>query len=157
MKNRGPFEMARQYIQTAREEYDSGCKDLESFRYAKSIRSFQICIEQSLKAVHLILEVEYQRKHSQKEPQFKKLIESVPSKLSHINFPRLFVISKLWSTFYTIAKYGLQDIEVGPHRIFSEKEANLAKEHAWEWYLAGTDTYEWIFLEKLLWDTVEEN
>jgi len=45
-------------------------------------------------------------------------------------FPKLYLYSEFWQKFYTIAKYGDEELGFPPERLFGMEEAKLAVEHA---------------------------
>jgi len=49
-------------------------------------------------------------------------------------FPKLYLYSEFWQKFYTIAKYGDEELGFRAERLFDKKEANLALEHATKCY-----------------------
>jgi hypothetical protein len=55
-----------------------------------------------------------------------------------LEFPKLYLYLKFWSTFYTVAKYGLEKIGVGPEKLFGKEEAELALKHADKCYYAAS-------------------
>jgi len=143
VEKQGPIVLARGYLDNAYQKLESGEKDIKSARYSKSIRSFQTCMELSLKAIYLMLDVEYKRKHSQKGESLAEILEKIPDELSHYRFPRLLIMVAFWNVFDTMAKLGLQHIGVGPDDILSKHEAELAREHASECYSAGSGVQVW--------------
>ncbi|MDI6813773.1 MAG: HEPN domain-containing protein [Desulfitobacteriaceae bacterium] len=98
----------------------------------ESISASQECIELSVKAMFLLLMAEYPKRHWFKDEEFEALLEKVPEKLRHLDFPRLFLYSKFWMGFYETAKYGDEKLGVGPERLFRKEEAELALRHARE-------------------------
>ena len=83
-----------------------------------------------MKAMFLLLRAEYPRRHWFKDEEFEVLLDKVPEKLQHLDFPRLFLYSKFWSGFYETAKYGDEKLGVGPEKLFRREEAELALRHA---------------------------
>ena len=70
------------------------------------------------------------RPHEFKEEEFEKVLNKIPKRLEYVGLPRLYLYSKLWSTFYTTAKYGLEKLGVGAEKLFEREEAALALKHA---------------------------
>jgi hypothetical protein len=59
-----------------------------------------------------------------------KRFKKIPEKLKYLKFPKLYLYSKFWPTFYTVAKYGLEKIGVDPEKLFEKEEAELTLKHA---------------------------
>lgn len=132
------IEQAQSYLRRVNNKLDEARNQLQQkFNYAESVSASQECIELSIKAVFLILGEEFPKKHEFKEEDFIKLLDKIPKELEYYNFPRLYLLSKFWSNFYTVAKYGLEKLEVGTDKLFTDKEANLALKHAEECYFAS--------------------
>jgi HEPN domain-containing protein len=127
---RKTIEMAESYLRRAWNKLDEAEEHLKKYHYSESISASQECIELSIKAVFLLLQEEYIKKHEFKEEEFEALLKKVPEKLKYLEFPKLFLYSKFWSSFYTVAKYGLEKIGVGADKLFGEEEAKLALKHA---------------------------
>lgn len=130
------LERAQSYLRRASNKLDEAKSQLQKFNCAESVSSSQECIELSIKAAFLILGEDFPKAHEFKEQDFIKLLSKVPKELQFHNFPRLYLLFDFWSKFYIVAKYGLEKLEVGPDRLFKDKEANLALEHAKECYFA---------------------
>jgi len=80
--------------------------------------------------VFLLLTDSYPKKHEFKDEEFEPLLDKVPADLRYYNFPRLYLLHKLWSGFYTVAKYGYDKVGTGPEKLFQKEEAELAIKHA---------------------------
>ena len=130
-------DQAQDFLERASNKQKEAKRQLEQYNYAESISASQECIELSIKAGYLILGAEFSKTHELKETEFMKIIQKIPEHLEFCNFPRLYLLSKFWSDFYLVAKYGLEHLRVGPKRLFKDKEANLALEHAGECYQAN--------------------
>jgi len=65
----------------------------------------------------LLLTAEYPKKHRFRDEEFEALFEKVLKKLRYLDFPRLFLYSKFWSSFYETAKYGDERLGVGPEKM----------------------------------------
>ncbi|MEE9175839.1 MAG: HEPN domain-containing protein [Thermodesulfobacteriota bacterium] len=132
------LEQAQSYLRRANNKLDEARNQLQQkFNYAESVSASQECIELSIKAVFLILGEDFPKTHNFKEQDFIKLLSKVPKDLQFYNFARLYLLSEFWSSFYTTAKYGLEKLEVGADKLFTDKEANLALKHAEECYYAS--------------------
>lgn len=106
---------------------------LESFDYAESISASQESMEFAAKAVFLLLQLEYPKRHDFKDDEFEALLRRVPEDIKYLNFPKLFLRYKFWQGFYTIAKYGDEKLNVSAGQLFGRQEAELALEHARSW------------------------
>ncbi len=131
------LEQSQSYLRRAYNKLDEAKSQLQKFNYAESVSSSQECIELSIKAAFLILGEDFPKTHEFKEQDFIKLLSRIPKELQFYNFPRLYLLSEFWSKFYIVAKYGLEKFEIGADKLFKDKEANLALEHAKESYLAS--------------------
>lgn len=109
-------------------------------RYAEAVSAAQESMELSAKAVFLLLSPSHPRTHEFSEESFLAVIDGVPAELRYHNFPRLFVLNRFWSIFYTTAKYGLEAIGTPAKDLFQRPEAELAVAHANSWYLAAVAT-----------------
>lgn len=57
-------------------------------------------------------------------------MKKVPEELKYLEYPKLYLYSKFWSYFYTIAKYGYEKMGIGADKLFEKEEAELALKHA---------------------------
>ena len=64
-------------------------------------------------------------------------MNKVPEASKYHNFPSLYLLHKLWSGFYTVAKYGYDKFAIGPGKLFQKDEAELAIKHAEDCKRAG--------------------
>lgn len=96
-------------------------------------------------AIFLYLEEKYRKTHEFSDEQFMKILGKIPEECKHYNFPRLLLLTKFWSKFYETAKYGNEKLGVGPEKLFKEKEAKMALEHANECYYAVSGIRSWIY------------
>ena len=60
------------------------------------------------------------------EEKFEAILKKIPEKLKHLDFHKLYLYSKFWLSFYTVAKY-----ERGSwtEKLFEKEEAELALKH----------------------------
>ncbi len=138
------IEMAESFLTRAGHELEDARTHHSNLHYAESITSSEQCIELSLKAVFLLLEEEYPKRHYFTDDEAEKLLQRVPKELEYYDFPRLFLFSKLWSTFHTVAKYGDEKLGIGAEKLFKKEEADLALHHADKCLLAGKRLYNYI-------------
>lgn len=122
--------MAESYLRRALNKQMESENHLGAYRYAESVSASQECIELSIKAIFLLVDLEYPREHKFTEEQFREILKRIPAKLAHRDFPKVYLHSMFWSMFYTVAKYGLEKVQVGPDKLFEKEEAELALKHA---------------------------
>jgi HEPN domain-containing protein len=103
---------------------------LKKLNHAESVSASQECIEPSIRAIFILLQEGFPKRHEFKEEEFEAILEKIPGKLKHLDFHRLYLYSKFWLNFYTVAKYGLEKIGVGQEKLFEKGEAELALKHA---------------------------
>jgi HEPN domain-containing protein len=124
------IEMAESYLKRAGNKYDEAEEHLKKRHYPESISASQECIELSIKAIFLLLQEEYPKEHKFKEEEFGVILDKIPEKLKYLDFHKFYLYFKFWSSFYIIAKYGLEKIGVGADKLFEKEEAELALKHA---------------------------
>jgi HEPN domain-containing protein len=132
------IQMAESFLKRASNKLNEARSSLENHYYAESVSASQECIELSVKAIFLLLQEEYPKRHEFKEEEFEAILKKIPEKLKYLEFPKLYLYLKFWSTFYTVAKYGLEKIGVGPEKLFGKEEAELALKHADKCYYAAS-------------------
>jgi HEPN domain-containing protein len=142
------FGQAESWLKRANNKLDEARNQLQQkFNYAESVSASQECIELSIKAIFSVAGIEFTKEHKIKEEEFKKLLEKIPDDLKNIyNYPRIYLLSEFWTYFYTTAKYGLEKLKIGSDKLFTDKEANIALEHAEECYNASNG----LLLNKLI-------
>jgi hypothetical protein len=64
------------------------------------------------------------------QEEFEAIFDKIPERLKHLDFPKVYLYSKFWLSFYTVAKYGLEKLGVGAEKLFEKEEAELALKHA---------------------------
>ena len=126
-KNRG---LATDWLERAKNKLEEGKTSLNNYRHSEAISSFQECIEFSLKSAFLLLLDKYPRDHKFDENEFREVLKEIPESLRSLEFHKLYLYSKFWSSFYTIAKYGLENFGIGAGKLFGSEEAELAQKHA---------------------------
>jgi HEPN domain-containing protein len=129
--------LAGSWIERSKGRFEAGTSLIGQGRYAEGISSFQECVELSIKAIFLLLTDSYPRSHEFKDKEFKDMLGHVPEALVHLEFHKLYLYSKFWSSFYTTAKYGLENFGTGAEKLFGAEEATLAKLHAEKCYRAA--------------------
>lgn len=123
-------ERAGSFLSRVSNKFNEAKDHFESYNYSESISASQECIELSLKAVFLLLGEKYKKRHEFKEKEFKKILKKIPEELKYIDFTKLYLYSKFWDSFYTVAKYGFEELRVGADKLFEREEAYLALKHA---------------------------
>jgi HEPN domain-containing protein len=118
------------FLHRARNKLDEAREHLKKFNYSESVSASQECIELSVKAIFLLFQEKYPRKHEFTEEEFERILKMIPAQLKYVDFPKVYLYSKFWSQFYTIAKYGLEKLGVGADKLFEKEEAELALKRA---------------------------
>jgi HEPN domain-containing protein len=122
--------MIESFLRRARNKLYEAREHLEKLNYPESISASQECIELSVKAIFLLFQEKYPRRHEFTEEEFENILKMIPDQLEHLDFPKVYLYSKFWSQFYTVAKYGLEKLGVGADKLFEKEEAELALKHA---------------------------
>jgi len=122
--------MIESFLRRARNKLDEAREHLKKFNYPESISASQECIELSVKAIFLLFQEKYPRKHEFSEEKFEKILKMIPNRLKYLDLPKVYLYSTFWSQFYTVAKYGLEKLGVGADKLFEKEEAELALKHA---------------------------
>jgi len=138
------IEMAESFLKRAWNKLDEAKKRLESRHYPESISASQECIELSIKAIFMLLQEKYPKKHEFSEEEFEAILKKIPERLEYLDFHKLYLYSKFWLSFYTVAKYGLEKIGVGPEKLFEKEEAELALKHAEKCYYGARQLENYI-------------
>jgi len=76
------IQMAESFLKRAFNKLNEAKSSLENHHYAESVSASQECIELSVKAIFLLLQEEYPRKHEFKEEEFKKILKRSRRNLS---------------------------------------------------------------------------
>jgi len=110
--------------------------------YSNIIANCQTAIELSAKAVFKIMGLEFPKEHQllfergKKGEEVKKVTKELLSKELPKYFaykeelPRLVFLTYFWYKFYAIAKYGIDELNIPPDKLFKKEDAELAIEHA---------------------------
>lgn len=129
--------LAESWLERSWNKLDEGKSLVEKIRYDEAISAFQECIELSIKAIFLFSTDGYPKSHEFKDKEFKEILDKIPKALKHVEYHKLYLYSRFWSNFYTMAKYGLDTFGVGAKKLFGKDEAELAKNHAEKCYNAS--------------------
>ncbi len=132
------YKLAESFLKRARNKLGEA-RDYSEKRwsYPESISASQECIELSLKAIFLLVGEDYPKEHELRDKEFTKVLENIPKELEYLNWVRVIVVSRFWSQFYTVVKYGHDRFKIGAEQLFKKEEAELAKKHAEECFQAG--------------------
>jgi len=115
----------------------------------EKLRAGQQCVELSVKATFLLLDLALPKVHELSRQQFAEIADrlqqsGVLERLEEgglaetIPLARMLFLFNLWGQVYLIAKYGYEDSFLAPpNQIFRIGEAQLALEHAEECLLAA--------------------
>lgn len=144
IKDTKSIEMAESYLKRSWNKLNESKVQLKERHYSESISASQECIELSIKAIFLLLHEKYPKEHGFKEEGFEAILKQIPDKIKYLNFPKLYLYSKFWQNFYTVAKYGLEKVGVGPEKLFEKEEAELALKHADKCRYAATQLENYI-------------
>lgn len=129
----GLIKKARDLVSKAEEEFN---------RYGDHSNIVLWCqeaIELCGKAIFKIMGLDFPKEHqllfAQKgevKSEVKKLLESeFPKYFAYKeDIPRVVFLTYFWHDFYTIAKYGLSEINIPPGKLFLKEDAELALKHA---------------------------
>jgi HEPN domain-containing protein len=132
---RGWIEKASNHLQAAREH-------LNSWQFSDSIQSSQVCVELSVKAILMLLEIPYQLSHGWNRKELAEIAKHIKERdlLSRLAaeglgdcflLPRLLFRANFWSQFYSEAKYGFEAELLAPAQgLFEKEDADLAANHA---------------------------
>jgi HEPN domain-containing protein len=125
--------MAEGMMRRALGRYSDAREALAHGRNDVSISNSIEAIECAAKAAFLLLAEEYPKRHEFRDEEFAALFDRIPDQAKHLNFPRLFVLYKLWMSFYTQAKYGNEKLNIAAADLFQRDETELALSHASAW------------------------
>jgi HEPN domain-containing protein len=110
----------------------------EQSRHAAAVHDCQEAIELFAKCVFLVRGRPYPREHLLLEADFHTVITGLPPDAAYLNLPRLYLLHRFWSEFYSQAKYGLETLAIPAEELFQSGESDLAIAHASEWQQAIT-------------------
>lgn len=134
------LEYAEGLIKKARDLVYKAEEELKGYGdYSNIVLWCQEAIELCGKAVFKIMGLEFPKEHQllftrerEVKPEIKKLLESeFPKYFAYKeDIPRVIFLTFFWHDFYTIAKYGLSEINIPPSKLFLKEDAELALKHA---------------------------
>jgi len=133
------LERAQSFLTRARNKLEEARRQLEHLNYAESVSAAQESAEFSVKAMFLACGAPFPKSHEVKELRFAELLKRIPDEVAQVyNLPRVFLLARFWAEFYLVAKYGYEEMNVGPDKLFKSEEAKLAVDHARECYDASS-------------------
>jgi len=132
------LQMTKGWLERARNKLSEAKEQIKKINYSESISASQECIELSIKSIFLQIQKKYPKRHDFKEEEFEYILNNIPGKLEYLNFSKLYLYSRFWSEFYTVAKYGLEKVGIPPQKLFDKEEAELAIKHADSCYYAAS-------------------
>ena len=143
MKDSDQFKYAENLIKKADDLLSQSKEALKRYTsYSNIIANCQSAIELSTKAIFNLMGLEFPKSHQllfEQKKEGKEIREDV-KKLLQSNFPKNFTYKKelprvifltyFWGQFYTIAKYGIDELNIPPDELFKREDAELAVNHA---------------------------
>ncbi len=102
----------------------------KDFHWPQAVHSSQQCTEFSVKSIASFISGTIIPEHELDDEAIIGLEARKPPELTYVNLIRLYVIQKLWATFYIESKYGKEKYGLGPEKLFTELEAEFAVKHA---------------------------
>jgi HEPN domain-containing protein len=81
------IQTAESFLKRAFNKLNEARSSLENHYYAESVSASQECIELSVKAIFLLLQEEYPKRHEFKEEEFEAILKRSRRSLSIWNFP----------------------------------------------------------------------
>ena len=138
------LDYARNLINKAKNLFSKSEEELKGLfpSYSNIIANCQTAIELSAKAIFKIMNLDFPKDHQLLFERGKKgeEVKRVTKELLLKEFPKYFVykeelprlifLTYFWHRFYTIAKYGLAELNVPPDKLFRKEDAELAINHA---------------------------
>jgi len=144
MKDSDQFIYTENLIRKAEDSLSQAKEGLKGHipSYSNIIANCQSAIELSTKAIFKLMGLEFPKSHQllfEQKKEGKEIRESV-KKLFQSNFPKYFAykeelpkvifLTYFWGQFYTIAKYGIEELNLPPDELFKKEDAELAVNHA---------------------------
>ena len=139
------LEYAKNLIDKAKNLLSKAEEELKEIfpSYSNIIANCQTAIELSAKAVFKIMDLDFPKEHQllfERGKRGGEEVKEVTKKLFSKKFPkyfaykeelpRLIFLTYFWHRFYTIAKYGIDELNIPPDKLFEKEDAKLAIEHA---------------------------
>jgi HEPN domain-containing protein len=133
--------MVEGWLTKASNHLDTARESLKSvYRVSDSVQASQVCVELSVKAMLVLLEIPYPPSHGwgrkelgeiAKKVQERDLLQRLAAQSLYIRLPRFLFLANFWSQFYLEAKYGIEAGYLAPAQdLFEMPDAELAVSHA---------------------------
>ena len=124
-----------------------------SLSYSNIISCCQMAIELSGEAIFKIVGLEYPKDHQlllkkrTKETKYIGIKDEVrnllkrgfPESFNKERIPRVLFLTHFWHNFYTLAKYGIEELNFPPDKLFTKEDTKLALRHAKECTFVADD------------------
>jgi hypothetical protein len=108
----------------------------DEHRHTHAIQDPQECIELYTKSMFKLLGIEFPEQHglSFKEDKVNSFINNAYNEHPDFeyldNLPRVIILTNFWEAFYSVGKYGSQDLNIRPQDIIGIEDIKLAIHHA---------------------------
>ena len=135
------LEYAEDLIRKAKNHIEKAEEEIKRVlpNHSNIISWSQTAIELSGKAIFKIMGSEYPKDHQLlygkkgiKEEVKDLLKKEFPRYFSKDEVPRVLLLTYFWHNFYTLAKYGIEELDFPPDKLFNKEDAELAIKHARE-------------------------
>jgi HEPN domain-containing protein len=142
-------ELVRGWVNTATTELNAARGYLNRYEPVAAVMAAQVCVELSVKAVLVMLDIPFKKVHGWTEEQVGEMAKVIngrrlPERLKEhhlagvVRLPRLLHRAGFWSEFYLRAKYGFETGHLAPaQELFEQEDAELAVRHANEVHRAA--------------------
>jgi len=141
--------LAEGWVDTASTQLDTARQHLKTrVYYPEAVQAAQQCVELSVKAILVFLEIDFQKSHGWDKEKLNKiaeqirdreLIQKLEAQYVYIKLPRLLFLANFWDQFYLLAKYGMEAGHLATAReLFEKEDAELAVQHAKDCYNAAS-------------------
>jgi HEPN domain-containing protein len=138
------LEYPESLIKKARDLVSKAEEELKySAIYSNVVLWCQEAIELSGKAIFKIMGLDFPKEHQLLFEERKERRGEIKSEVKELlkkefpkyfaykeDIPRVIFLTYFWYNFYTIAKYGMSEIDIPPDKLFLKEDAELALKHA---------------------------
>jgi HEPN domain-containing protein len=130
--------LGRGFARRLRLRGEDAQRQFEGGNFPEAILAVQEALELNAKMIALATVGKYPREHVIDERRLsgfvRAAIDAASSALVTFRFQpedlvRAFLLARFWSQLYPVVKYGIEELGVGPQRIFGREEAELALHH----------------------------
>lgn len=135
------FEYADDLIRKAKNHIEKAEDEIKKVlpNHSNIISWCQTAIELSGKAIFKIMGLEYPKDHQLLygkkggiKEDVKELLKKEFPRHYKDDVPRVLFLTYFWHNFYTLAKYGIEELDFPPDKLFTKEDAELALKHAKE-------------------------